>query len=180
MDASFTKVIVDGGVNWIKLKPGMDKAAVFLETHRCANLKSGSIGFTKLESTTVNAKEKIAYSALQNIQSSMMRGNAAWRDSTNIAADKAFSAGGVFAHNPAGGQRDLDGTAMSSDWVPVQTKTLLKGEDIAEDALGNVANPEKVSNPDNLELSEKLHALHRRAVPTSTIFCGRKTWIFRR
>ncbi len=159
LDTSFTKVIVDGVVNWIKLKPGMDKAAAFLETHRYANLKGASMGFTKLEGTTVNAKDKIAYSALQNIQSSMVRGNAAWRDSTNITVDKAIVAGGVFAHNLAGGQKDLDGTAINSDWVPVQTKALLIGEDIAADALGNLANPDKISNPDNLKFSEKLRTL---------------------
>ncbi len=159
LDTSFTKVIVDGVVNWVKLKPGMDKAAAFLETHRYANLKGASMGFTKLEGTTVNAKDKIAYSALQNIQSSMVRGNAAWRESTNITVEKAIVAGGVFAHNLAGGQKDLDGNTINSEWVPVQTKALLIGEDITADALGNLANPDKVSNPDNLKFSEKLRTL---------------------
>jgi hypothetical protein len=50
--------------NWVKVVPGMEKAAAFLETHRYAALKGGSMGFTKMEGTTVNAKDKIAYSAL--------------------------------------------------------------------------------------------------------------------
>ena len=159
LDASFTKVIVDGVVNWIKLKPGMDKAAAFLETHRYANLRGASMGFTKLEGTTVNARDKIAYSALQNIQSSMVRGHAAWRESTNVTVERAIVAGGLFAHNLAGGQKDLEGMAINSEWVPVQTKALLIGEDIAADALGNLANPDTVSNPDNLKFSEKLRTL---------------------
>ena len=158
-DASYTKVIVDGVVNWVKLQPGMEKAAAFLETHRYANLVGASMGFTKLEGTTVNAKDKIAYSALQNIQSSMVRGNAAWRDSTNITVEKAIVAGGVFAHDLAGAQKDTAGTAINSEWVPVRTRALLIGEDIAADALGNLANPDKIANPDNLKFSEKLRTL---------------------
>ena len=65
----------------------------------------------------------------------------------------------MFAHNLAGGQKDLDGVAINSEWVPVPTKALLIGEDIAADALGNLGNPDKVSNPDNLKFSEKLRAL---------------------
>jgi uncharacterized protein len=158
-DATYTKVIVDGVVNWLKLKPGMEKAAAFLETHRYANLVGASMGFTKLEGTTVNAKDKIAYSALQNIQASMVKGNAAWRESVGITVDKALIAGGVFAHNLAGGQSDLGGKRIDSEWVPVRTKALLLGEDIPSDALGNLANPEKIANPDNLKFSEKLRTL---------------------
>jgi len=158
-DASYTKVIVDGKANWIKLKPGMEKAAAFLETHRYANLVGASMGLTKLEGTTVNIKDKIAYSALQNIQGSMVRGAASWRESTGITVEKTINAGGVFAHNLAGAQKDVAGAAIVSEWVPVLTKAFIIGEDIAADALGNLANPDKVANPDNLKFSEKLRTL---------------------
>ncbi len=159
LDASYTKMYCDGKANWVKLKPGMEKAAAFLETHRYANLMGASMGFTKLEGTTVNIKDKIAYSALQNIQGSMVRGNAAWNANNNITVEKTINAGGVFAHNLAGGQKDIGGTAISSEWVPVQTRAFLIGEDISADALGNLANPDKVANPDNLKFSEKLRTL---------------------
>ncbi|HSD38033.1 MAG TPA: alkaline phosphatase PhoX [Rhodocyclaceae bacterium] len=159
VDTTYTKIFVDGVANWVKLVPGKEKAAAFLETHRYANLVGASMGFTKLEGTTVNAKDKIAYSALQNIQSSMVKNNAAWRDSVNITVDKQLLAGGVFAHNLAGGQKDTSGVAISSEWVPVLTKAFLIGEDIAADALGNLANPDKIANPDNLKFSEKLRTL---------------------
>ncbi|MDB5850297.1 MAG: alkaline phosphatase, partial [Rhodoferax sp.] len=158
-DSAYTKVIVDGVVNWIKLNAGMEKAAAFLETHRYANMVGASMGFTKLEGTTVNIKDKVAYSALQNIQASMVRGNAAWRESTGITVEKAIVAGGVMSHQLAGAQKDTGGLAIASEWVPVQTKMLFVGEDIAADALGNVANPDKVANPDNLKFSEKLRTL---------------------
>ena len=86
------------------------------------------MAFTKMEGTTVNAKDKVAYSALQNIQSSMVRGNAAWRESLNVTVEKAIVAGGVFAHTLASGQKDTDGGAINSEWVPVQTKAL-SGQD---------------------------------------------------
>ncbi|MBC7499948.1 MAG: DUF839 domain-containing protein [Herminiimonas sp.] len=159
LDASFTKVFTGGVANWIKIKPGMEKAAAFLETHRYAYLVGGSMGFSKMEGTTVNIKDKIAYSALQNIQDSMVTTGKGWNAASGIALDKALIAGGIMAHSLTGGQKDLSGAAIVSEWVPVQMKALLMGEDIAADALGNKANPDKVSNPDNLKFSEKLRTL---------------------
>jgi hypothetical protein len=159
VDPTFTKVIVDGVANWVKIVPGKEKAAAFLETHRYANVVGASMGFTKLEGTTVNIKDKVAYSALQNIQASMVNGDPAWRASTNITVPVALIAGGVFAHDLTGGQSDTNGAAINSEWVPVKTRALLMGEDIATDALGNRANPNKIGNPDNLKFSEKMRTL---------------------
>ena len=46
-----------------------------------------------------------------------------------------------------------------SQWVPTTVSALMVGEDIEQDALGNLANPNKISNPDNLKFSEKLRTL---------------------
>jgi hypothetical protein len=43
--------------------------------------------------------------------------------------------------------------------MPVDTKACWLGEDIAADALGNTANPNKIANPDNLKFSEKMRTL---------------------
>ncbi len=158
-DASFTKVFYNGAANWVKVKPGMEKAAAFLETHRYAYLMGGSMGFSKMEGTTVNIKDKVAYSALQNIQDSMVKTGKGWNAASGIALDKALVAGGVMALPLAGGQVDQAGAAIKSEWLPVAMRALLMGEDIAPDALGNLANPDKVSNPDNLKFSEKLRTL---------------------
>ncbi|GAA6121867.1 DUF839 domain-containing protein [Acidovorax sp. FG27] len=158
-DATFTKIVANGKTEWIKLNPGMDKAAAFLETHRYAALRGASLGFTKMEGTTVNAKDKIAYSALQNIQSSMVAGNAANVPGNGISVPKQLVAGAVMALNLRGGQKDTNGAAINSDWMPVDTKALLAGEDISADALGNTANPNNIANPDNLKFSEKLRTL---------------------
>lgn len=158
-DASFSKIFYNGVANWVKLKPGMEKAAAFLETHRYAYLMGGSMGFSKMEGTTVNIKDKVAYSALQNIQDSMVTTGKGWNAASGIALNKALIAGGVMAHTLTGGQKDLGGAEIKSEWVPVHTRALLMGEDIAADALGNTANPDKVSNPDNLKFSEKMRTL---------------------
>ncbi|MES2361075.1 MAG: alkaline phosphatase PhoX [Pseudomonadota bacterium] len=158
-DASFTKIFYNGNPNWIKLKPGMEKAAAFLETHRYAYLMGGSMGFSKMEGTTVNIRDKVAYSALQNIQDSMVRTGKGWNAASGIALDKALIAGGVIAHKLAGGQKDTAGNAINSEWMPVHTKALIIGEDIAADGLGNKANPNLIANPDNLKFSEKMRTL---------------------
>ncbi|MBI3726722.1 MAG: DUF839 domain-containing protein [Burkholderiales bacterium] len=165
-DASFTKIFYSGKMQWIKIKPGMEKAAAFLETHRYASMVGGSMALTKLEGTTVNAKDKVAYSALQNMQASMVRGNAAWNEAYGVTLEKVVIAGAVLAHTMTGGQKDTAGATINSEWVPTQTKALLVGEDyldatgkLAPDTLGNTANPDKVANPDNLKFSEKLRTL---------------------
>lgn len=158
-DTSFTKIFYNGAANWVKVKPGMEKAAAFLETQRYAYLMGGSMGFSKMEGTTVNIKDKIAYSALQNIQDSMVKAGKGWNAASGIALDKPLIAGGVLAHTLSAGQNDHTGAAIKSDWVPSMTRALLMGEDIAPDALGNLANPNLVSNPDNLKFSEKLRTL---------------------
>jgi hypothetical protein len=158
-DASFTKIVANGKTEWIKLQPNMEKAAAFLETHRYAALKGASMGFTKMEGTTVNAKDKIAYSALQNVQGSMVAGDKANVPGNGISVPKQLKAGVVMALNLKGGQSDLGGAAINSEWMPVDTQALLAGEDIAADALGNTANPEKIANPDNLKFSEKMRTL---------------------
>ncbi|WLI88646.1 DUF839 domain-containing protein [Massilia sp. R2A-15] len=158
-DASYTRIAASGRIEWVKLAPGMEKAAAFLETHRYAALVGASMGFTKMEGTTVNIQDKIAYSALQNCQGSMVAGNALNVPGNGVSIPKALDAGAVMMLNLKGGAKDSAGAAIDSEWMPADTKALLTGEDIAADALGNTANPDKVANPDNLKFSEKMRTL---------------------
>jgi secreted PhoX family phosphatase len=162
-DASYTKIILQKKTVWVKVKPGMEKAAAFLETHRYAALMGGSMAFTKMEGTTVNAKDKVAYSALANIQDSMIKGNAAWLESHNVAFAKKISAGGIVAHDMAGSKSDKSGKAIQSDWVPYQSHMLLIGKDIDASAdplnIGNTSDPNTIASADNLKFSEALRTL---------------------
>jgi secreted PhoX family phosphatase len=158
-DPSFTKIFYDGTANWVKLNPGMEKAAAFLETHRYAYLMGGSMGFSKMEGTTANTKDKVAYFALQNIQDSMIKTGKGWNAQSNIELSKPLIAGAVMSSKLAGNQTDQFGNAINSLWVPSSLSALLVGEDIEQDSLGNLANPNMISNPDNLKYSEKLRTL---------------------
>lgn len=155
-DPSYTKIPFNGKTNWVRLKPGMEKAAAFLETHRYAALVGGTLAFTKWEGTTVNAKDKIAYVAMSYIQKTMVDG------SVPGFKVQGPQAGATYALNLKGGQTDSSGAPINSDWVPVDMAAppALVGEDLAAaDTLGNLANPDKVANPDNLKFSEKLRTL---------------------
>ena len=154
-DTSYTHIRFSGKDNWVKVMPGKEKAAAFLETHRYAALVGASLGFTKMEGTTVNVKDKIAYSAMSYIQASMVDG------STDIHVQGPKS-GAVYALNLKGGQSDKSGAAINSEWVPVSmaAPAALIGEDLATpDALGNLSHADKIANPDNIKFSEKLRTL---------------------
>ncbi len=154
-DASYTKIAFNGKYNWVKLKPGMEKAAAFLETHRYAALMGASMGFTKMEGTTVNATDKRAYSAMSYIYKTMTDG------SSDIHVEGPV-AGAVYEHVLKGGQFDCSGDIIHSQWVSVSMAVPegLVGEDLAvRDELGNSANANKIANPDNLKYSEAMRTL---------------------
>jgi len=154
-DSSFTHIRYSGKDNWVKLKPGMEKAAAYLETHRYAALKGGSMGFTKMEGTTVNIADKKAYSAMSYIKSSMIDG------STDIKVEGP-KAGAIYEHILKGGQKDDEGQAINSEWVSTHMSVPegLVGVDLpSPDALGNEADADKIANPDNIKFSEKMRTL---------------------
>ncbi|MEZ5705659.1 MAG: DUF839 domain-containing protein [Burkholderiaceae bacterium] len=161
MDASFTQVAIGGKFEWLKLKAGKEKAAAFLETHRYAAYVGASMGFTKMEGTTVNVQDKVAYSALSACRDSMVAGNAKGNVPGNgIGIPAALSSGAVMALDLTGGMKDQKGSAIHSDWMPGNIKALLVGQDLAgRDALGNSAHPDAIANPDNLKYSEKMRTL---------------------
>ncbi|MGC8508748.1 MAG: PhoX family protein [Thiomonas sp.] len=154
-DPSYTKIRYSGKDNWVRVKLGMEKAAAFLETHRYAALKGASMSFTKLEGVTADFQKKVAYVAMSYIQTAMV-------DGTTDIKVQGPKAGATYALNLKGGQTDSAGAAINSDWVPVDmaAPAALIGEDLkTADALGNLANADKVANPDNLKFSQKLRTL---------------------
>lgn len=163
----YTKIVLDGKSLWVKLKEAnngfskaeIELAAAFLETHRYAALKGGSMAFTKMEGTTVNIKDKVAYSALANIQESMIGGNAAWVESHNVKFKSTLKAGGVLGHDLKGSQVDHLNNVINSEWTPYQSHMVLMGKDITVDSLGNTADPNNIASPDNLKFSETLRTL---------------------
>lgn len=161
-DPSYTKIYYSGKPNWVKLNSknrNAEKAAAFLETHRYAALKGASLAFTKMEGTAINAKDKVAYSAMARIEKSMVDPVKYGDHGVKVAQNKS---GAVYAHKLSGGQRTLNGNApIDSQWVPVNMSVPpnLTGEDIAADELGNKSHPDKISCPDNIKFSEKMRTL---------------------
>jgi hypothetical protein len=108
---------------------------------------------------TVNIKDKVAYSALANIQESMIGGNAAWVESHNVKFKSTLKAGGVLGHDLKGSQVDHLNNVINSEWTPYQSHMVLMGKDITVDSLGNTADPNNIASPDNLKFSETLRTL---------------------
>ena len=155
-EAGYTRIPFSGKPSWVKFTPGQEQAAAFLETHRYAAFKGGSLGFTKMEGTTVNIKDKVAYSVISYVQPAM-------KDGSGGISVEGPNAGAIYALNLRGGQKDDTGAAISSAWVPVDMSAVpaLLGEDLAQpDELGNLAHADKIANPDNIKFSEKLRTLY--------------------
>lgn len=143
----------------LRVKPGMEKAAAFLETRRYAAILGATTEFTKMEGIAHNAKDKKIYVAMSSIRDSM----------TSMANEPAdhirlprLSAGATYTADLAGGQATVNGAeAIPSEYVAVKmyVEPALLGEDIAKDAQGNTANPKKIANTDNVFFSEKMRTL---------------------
>lgn len=147
-----------GGVEILRLKKGMENAALILETRRLAAIKGATTEFNKMEGVTVNAKDKKLYIAMSYIEKGMTKEDDAPADHIQI---KKITAGGTYEVALAGAQKDDRGQAIASPWVGtfMQVPPALLGEDIKADALGNVANPDKIANTDNVFFSEKMRTL---------------------
>jgi secreted PhoX family phosphatase len=60
----FTKIksYPSGKVEWLKVKPGMEQAAAFLESRRFAATIGATSEFNKMEGVTINSKDNKVYS----------------------------------------------------------------------------------------------------------------------
>lgn len=154
-DPAYRAIRFGGKAQWVRFAPGREKAAAFLETHRWAAAAGGTMAFTKMEGVTLNASGRTAYLAMSYIYQSMSDGQSGIR----VAPIRA---GAVYRLALAAGQKDMSGTPIDSAWMPLQLAAVpqLVGRDLAApDALGNLADPERIANPDNLKFSERLRTL---------------------
>jgi uncharacterized protein len=146
-----------GKVEYLKLKPGMEKAAAFLETRRYAAMLGATSEFNKMEGLAVNAKDKKLYVAISEIGKGMEKND---QDPTDHIQLPKVKAGAVYELSLKPGQKNTDGQPMNSGYVADSMKALLVGEDLAQpDAYGNKANVNKIAGPDNLSFSEDYRTL---------------------
>jgi hypothetical protein len=145
-----------GLVEHLKLKPGMEKAAAFLETRRYAAYVGATTEFEKFEGVTVNAKDKKVYLAMTRMRDGMEDKPT---DPANHIRIPRLIAGAVYEMDLANDQRDSDGHEIRSRYVGTAMRALVLGEDIPRDAAGNTAHVDKIANPDNLKYSEAMRTL---------------------
>ncbi|MCD7033281.1 DUF839 domain-containing protein [Metabacillus sp. GX 13764] len=153
------KTYASKNVEYLKLKPGMEKAAQTLETRRYAAMKGATSEFNKMEGLAYNTAENKVYVAISDLSGSMEK-DAAGNDPTDDIQLPKRKSGVTFELDLKGQQMDSEGKAIDSANVAASMKGLLVGEDLAApDAYGNTANPDKVASPDNLSFSDDMNTL---------------------
>ena len=155
-DATYKKVRTNNGVEWLKLNSGMQQAAAFLETRRYAAYLGATTEFNKMEGVAVNAADKKLYIAMSYIEKGMLANASDPADDIKLST---LSSGAVYQLDLAHAQKDSASNTIDSAYVSTTISGLVWGEDQAADAVGNIANDDKIANPDNLKYSAKLRTL---------------------
>ncbi|WP_161539566.1 PhoX family protein [Paramagnetospirillum kuznetsovii] len=160
---------VEGGkqtLEYLKVKPGMEKAAAFLETRRYAAMQGATTEFTKMEGIALDPQGKTLFTAMSYMEQGMLEGKNDKRpnDHVRLAGDPAdLVCGAVYATRLAGGARDTGGAAIASDWVGTSVKALVTGAKKPKDQTAYGAldkcDTDKVANPDNLSFSPAMRTL---------------------
>ncbi|WHY72351.1 PhoX family protein [Fictibacillus enclensis] len=145
-------------VEYLKVKPGMEKAAAFLESRRYGALLGATSEFNKMEGIAVNKADNKAYIAISYENNSMKK-----EEIDGVQDDiqlPVIDSGVTFELDLNPGEKDHKKGHIDSKYVPSSMNGLLVGEDYPKaDAYGNTANPNKVANPDNLSFSDDMNTL---------------------
>lgn len=145
----------------LMVKPGMEKAAAFLETRRYAAIKGATTEFTKMEGIAVNDADKKLYMAISAIRDSMTSMEGEPADDIRLTKN---SAGATYTGdlNGATAVSDSEGHAIASQYVATNlyVEPALLGVPLADaDTNGNTADVDSVANTDNIYFSEKMRTL---------------------
>lgn len=152
-------------VEYLKVKPGMEQAAAFLESRRYAALLGATSEFTKMEGVTHNKQDKRLYIAMSYIERGMLDKANEDRPGDDIALDsdsRDLACGAVYEGLLGGKQTDTAGNKINSDWVAYDMHSLVTG---ARKPFWQSVAPldkcdsERIANPDNLKYSETMRTL---------------------
>lgn len=157
-------------LEYLKLKPGKEMAAAFLESRRYAAMLGASTEFTKMEGVTHNAHDKRLYMAMSYISKGMVYSKNSMpmitdRPVDDIALDsdsKDLTCGAVYEGMLGTNQNDIDGNQIHSDWVAYEMHGMVMG---ARNPFWQTKSPldkcdtDRVANPDNLKYSEAMRTL---------------------
>lgn len=152
-------------LEYLKLKPGMELAAAFLESRRYAALLGATAEFTKMEGVTHNQEDKRLYIAMSYIERGMVDKANEDRAADHITLDgdsKDLACGAVYEGLLGDKQDDTQGHPIASDWVAYELHGLVTG---ARKPFWQRAAPwdkcdtERIANPDNLKYSSAMRTL---------------------
>jgi len=152
-------------LEYLKLKPGMQRAAAFLETRRYAAYLGATTEFTKMEGVTSNNADRQLYIAMSYVSGGMLAGRNANRprDDIRLSDDpRDLICGIVYQAQMHGQQKDTDGNQIASDWVATDMSTLLMGASKPKGqayAKYDRCDTDKLANPDNIKFSQALRTL---------------------
>jgi secreted PhoX family phosphatase len=134
----------------VKLLPGKEQAAAFLESRRYAASLGATTEFNKMEGVTVDPQDRKVYIAMSRIEEGMLANPDDPADQIKLPE---LSAGGIYALTTGSEVKDSEGNPIASEWAAVSMAGVpeLRGVDLAEsDALGNTADPDHIAGPDNV------------------------------
>ncbi|MBN2900004.1 MAG: choice-of-anchor J domain-containing protein [Clostridia bacterium] len=144
----FNAVNTSWGFECLQVKPGMEKAAAFLETRRYAAIKGATTELRKEEGITYDPVHHKLYIAISEIAKGMEDDAAGKYDigGSNHMKLLQNSCGGLYA-------LDLEDNAMlGSAYSAKNFYAVLVGEpkSYTGEYAGNSCNVDKISNPDNI------------------------------
>ncbi len=159
-DNSYKKVRTYNGTEWLRLKPGQEQAAAFLETRRYAAYLGATTEFTKMEGVSHNAEDRKTYVVISRIESSMKSAATAPMDDIKLPENLG---GAVYELKLAKNGKDMQANKIESDFV-AKTMTSIpelfggwNGRDANDkeikDAEGNRCGQDNICGPDNIKFS---------------------------
>ncbi|MEK9630098.1 MAG: alkaline phosphatase PhoX [Nitrospinota bacterium] len=149
---------LDKQLQYLKVKPGMEEAATFLETRRYAGLRGATTEFTKLEGQALNVADRKLYTVSSKVKRGAVEGKNGSRpqDHIKLKGKKGDLACGVIYESDLKEKAvDHEGRPIASTWVAVNMKALLSGRKGEK----KKCDPDTIGNPDNIVYSEKLRHL---------------------
>jgi len=158
----FEKVTTYMGTEWLRLRPGMEKAAAFLETRRYAALLGATTEFSKMEYIAFNEKDRKFYLTISRVEAGMADGKGVIQVARN-------DGGIILEMATAKRGEDTDGNPIDSQFVGTTLTSIPElvggwlgkdagGKDIV-DSEGNKCEQVKPCGPDNLRYVQSIRTL---------------------
>lgn len=148
------------GTEYLRLKPGQETAAAFLESRRYAGYLGATTEFTKMEGQAHDAAGRTLFTVMSTVEGAMLEGRNDDRpqDDIRLAGDPAdLNCGVVYQSALKPGQHDTEGRSIASDWVAADMRPLIVG---AKTARGlDKCDPDKVANADNIKFAPAIRTL---------------------